>query len=205
MGVFRMQPDKKHEFFADYSVKDGNGWDERGELSFAAIYDEYENTHCARIEGKLLGDENNGQDMPFVREFYGWRNLWNVKGISLPKVVKTTTYTESYADGKYDIYGELSLSFSAGRNTVVSSFAFDDLEDQKTLKITKCTSQLIVTGYDETSGVFSVLLPVYMKHLDEPGDDEWIDLDFLIPMEIDIKGNVNILWDDVRYAHDDWW
>ena len=197
--------ENRYEFFADYSVKDGNGWDERGELSFAVIYDEYENTHCARIEGKLLGDENNGQDMPFVREFYGWRNLWNVKGISLPKVVKTTTYTESYADEEYDIYGELSLSFSAGRNTVVASFAFDDFEDQRTLKITKCTSQLIVTGYDETSGVFSVLLPVYMKHLDEPGDDEWIDLDFLIPMEIDIKGNVNILWDDVRYAHDDWW
>ena len=197
--------ENRYEFFADYSVKDGNGWDERGELSFAVIYDEYENTHCARIEGELLGDENNGQDMPFVREFYGWRNLWNVKGISLPKVAKTTAYNMAYADEEYDIYGELSLSFSAGRNTVVASFAFDDFEDQRTLKITKCTSQLIVTGYDETSGVFSVLLPVYMKHLDEPGDDEWIDLDFLIPMEIDIKGNVNILWDDVRYAHDDWW
>ena len=197
--------ENRYEFFADYSVKDGNGWDERGELSFAVIYDEYENTHCARIEGELLGDENNGQDMPFVREFCGWRNLWNVKGISLPKVAKTTAYNMAYADEEYDIYGELSLSFSAGRNTVVASFAFDDFEDQRTLKITKCTSQLIVTGYDETSGVFSVLLPVYMKHLDEPGDDEWIDLDFLIPMEIDIKGNVNILWDDVRYAHDDWW
>ena len=197
--------ENRYEFFADYATKDGNGWDERAELSFAVIYDEYENTHCARIEGKLLGDENNGQDMPFVREFYGWRNLWNVKGISLPEVAKAATYTESYADGKYDIYGKLTLSFSAGRNTVVASFAFDDFEDQRTLKITKCTSQLIVTGYDENSGVFSMLLPVYMKHLDEPGDDEWIDLDFFIPMEIDIKGNVNILWDDVRYAHDDWW
>jgi hypothetical protein len=196
---------ERYEFFADYAVKDGNGWDERGELSFAVVYDEYENTHCARIEGELLGAENDNQDMPFEREIYGWRNLWSVKGISLPKVVKTTTYTESYADGKYDIYGELSLSFSAGRNTVVSSFAFDDFEDQRTLKITKCTSQLIVTGYNESSGVFSVLLPVYMKHLDEPGDDEWIDLDFLIPMKIDTKGNVNILWDDVIYAHDDWW
>ena len=196
--------ENRYEFFADYAVKDGNGWDERGELSFSVVYGEYENTHCARIEGELLGAENDNQDMPFVRELYGWRNLWNVKGISLPEVAKTTAYTMAYADEEYDIYGELSLSFSAGRNTVVSSFAFDDLEDQRTLKITKCTSQLIVTGYEETLGVFSVLLPVYMKHLDEPGGDEWIDLDFLIPMEIDIKGNVNILWDDVRYAHDDW-
>ena len=196
---------ERYEFFADYAVKDGNGWDERGELSFAVIYDEYENTHCARIEGKLLGDENNGQDMPFEREIYGWRNLWSVKDIPLPKIAKATTYSKWYADEEYDIYGKLSLSFSAGRNTVVSSFAFDDLEDQKTLKITKCTSQLIVTGYDESSGVFSVFLPIYMKHLDEPGDDEWIDLDFLIPMKIDTESNVNILWDDVIYAHDDWW
>ena len=195
----------RYEFFADYAAKDGNGWDERGELSFAVVYDEYENTHCARIAGELLGAENDNQDMPFEREIYGWRNLWSVKDIPLPKIAKATTYSKWYADEEYDIYGTLSLSFSAGRNTVVSSFAFDDLEDQKTLKITKCTSQLIVTGYDEASGVFSAFLPIYMKHLDKPGDDEWIDLDFLMPIQIDTEGNVNIIWADVKCAHDDWW
>ena len=102
------------------------------------------------------------------------------------------------------------MDFSAGRNAVVASFLFDDEEDRKYLKITKCTSQFLIQEYDKVRGVFLVLLPVYMNHLDDlPWDDdydeEWIDLDFLIPMEIDMKGNVNILWDDVIYAHDDWW
>lgn len=190
---------------SDYKVKDGNEWNEYGNLLFSINYGEFDGASCGQIEGLLTGWEGDNHPSPFYREIFAKQNVWSVKGVSLPKIVKTERYHQRYNDHIYNIEGELTLDFSTGHNAVAASFLFDDEADRKYLKITKCTSQLIVTGYDETTGVFSVLLPVYMKHLDEPGDDEWIDLDFLIPMEIDIKGNVNILWDDVRYAHDDWW
>jgi hypothetical protein len=40
-----------------------------------------------------------------------------------------------------------------------------------------------------------------MKHLD---DGEWIDLDFFVPLTIDESGDVEIDWDNVLHAHDDW-
>jgi hypothetical protein len=190
----------------DYKANDGNGGNESGEFSFTVGYGEYDGVCCGQIEGLLAGREDSDEDpSPFYREVSAKQNLWSIEGVALPTVNKTAKYSQRYNDDIYDIEGELTLEFSAGRNTVVASFLFDDEEDRKYLKMTQCTSQLIVTDYDATSGVFNMLLPVYMKHLDDPDDDEWIDLDFLIPMEIDIEGNVNILWDDVEYAHDDWW
>ena len=120
-------------------------------------------------------------------------------------MAKSSTFRKTIQNHKYDIYGDLALTFSAGRNSVSCSFEFEDEDDRKQLKTTKCTAQMIVTGYNSRTGIFDVLMPVYMKHLDEPGEDEWIDLDFLIPIKIDRQGNIEILWDEIDYAHDDWW
>ena len=210
VAILQSVAENAYNFSCDYLTKDGNGWDERGCFSFSVYRDEYDGVSVGLIEGFLEGAEYTGgdpdsSDGPFYRDVCAWRNLWDIKGVALPKVAKSSTFRKTIQNHKYDIYGDLALTFSASRNSVSCSFKFEDEDDRKQLKMTKCTAQMVVTGYDSRTGIFDVLVPVYMKHLDEPGDDEWIDLDFLIPIRIDGKGNIEILWDEIDYAHDDWW
>ena len=72
---------------SDYKVKDGNGWNEYGNLLFSINYGEFDGASCGQIEGLLTGWEGDNHPSPFYREIFAKQNVWSVKGVSLPKIV----------------------------------------------------------------------------------------------------------------------
>ena len=197
--------DEDSYYFVGESKKRGD----KGRIAFTIERSEYDGTPRGMITDFMFDATESGNEMPYFIEAEAWENVWSNTSVSLPTIKKTQMFTQYYDETEGEIFGDLTLEFKANSNTVTSSFIFDveiedydgeplyDSSDNKTMK--KCTAQIVITDYD--AGLYSAIVPLYMKHLD---DGEWIDLDFLVPLTIDESGDVEIDWDNVLHAHDDW-
>jgi uncharacterized repeat protein (TIGR02543 family) len=194
-----------------YFVGESKKRDDKGWIAFTIERSEYDGTPRGMITDFMFDATESGNEMPYFIEAEAWEDVWSNTSVSLPTIKKTQMFTQYYDETEGEIFGDLTLEFKANSNTVTSSFIFDvEIEDydggtlyspsdNKTMK--KCTAQIVITDYDAEQGLYSAIVPLYMKHLD---DGEWIDLDFLVPLTIDESGDVEIDWNNVRHAHDDW-
>lgn len=185
--------------------------DYKGEITFTIERSEYDGTSRGVITDFVLDGLNPKNEMPFVIEAEAWEDVWSNTSVSLPTIEKTEMFTCYFEEYEGEIYGDLTLEFKANSNTVTSSFIFDvEIEDydgeplyapSDNRTMTKCTSQIVITDYDAEQGLYSAIVPLYMKHKE---DGDWYDLGFIVPLTINEDGDVKIDWDSVISTHDDW-
>jgi hypothetical protein len=190
-----------------------NGKVRKGGYAFILTEEKYSNTSRGRVECQLEGYSYHYNDevsdySPFYWEAIAWQDLLENGNVPIPKILESKEYNHYYYDDWYNIEGILTLRFKKGSRTVYGMFEMDPkyTPEWEKLAMTKSAFKLIVVDYDAQTGIFSALLSASFAHYDDyPFEGECQDLDFLVPLEIDRNGYVDILWNKVDYAHDDWW